>query len=154
MAIPDDQLRWQNAKRVGRPAVAIPYSDVDGTTLYRRYRIRLHAPDHYRSPKGSKAAPYSLNHLARHGQTVLVEGETDAATVWYTGFPSLGIPGAGNWREAWKVHLQDIEAYIWREPDEGGDALVSRSPRTCRTSAAGLLAPGAWAPSQALRHSL
>jgi hypothetical protein len=120
------ELGWQNARWVGRPAVAIPYSDVDGTTLYRRYRIRLNGPDHYRSPKGSKAAPYGLNRLATKARAILVEGETDTATLWYAGLSALGIPGAGNWREAWRVHLQGIEVYLWREPDEGGDAFVTR----------------------------
>ena len=35
---------------------------------------------------------------AASGYVILVEGESDAQTLWYYGLPALGIPGASTWR--------------------------------------------------------
>ena len=35
----------------------------------------------------------------RPGLVVVVEGESDTHTLWNAGFPALGLPGAGNWKE-------------------------------------------------------
>jgi hypothetical protein len=56
---------------------------------------------------------------------VLVEGESDVHTLWYHGIPTLGIPGAANWREDRDAHHFDGigKIYIVIEPDRGGEAV-------------------------------
>ena len=63
-----------------------------------RYRIRtaLVAQEGSRWNSGEgKIVPYGLERLdeaRKAGYLVLVEGESDCWTLWYQGFPALGIP--------------------------------------------------------------
>ena len=63
--------------------------------------------------KGDKPLLYGLSRLqeARDaGHVVLVEGESDAQTLWLHRFPALGVPGASNWREDRDAaHLDGID---------------------------------------------
>jgi hypothetical protein len=61
------------------------------------------------------------------GYTVLVEGESDAQTLWYHGIPALGVPGANTFRTEWVDSIRDFDLYIHREPDMGGEAFVKRT---------------------------
>ena len=55
---------------------------------------------------------------------VLVEGESDAHTLWHHGFPALGIPGAKSWKPEWSEKLEGIERlYVVVEPDVAGESL-------------------------------
>ncbi|MGE0135110.1 MAG: toprim domain-containing protein [Dehalococcoidia bacterium] len=57
---------------------------------------------------------------------MIVEGETDAWTLWRNDIPALGLPGAATWKESWRPHLDGIETvYLWREADQGGDTLTA-----------------------------
>ena len=80
--------------------------------------------------QGQKAMLYGLEHLEKirkAGYVVLVEGESDAQTLWYHNLPALGIPGASNWKPEWTSHLEDIERiYAVIEPDQGGDTLLEK----------------------------
>jgi DNA primase len=57
---------------------------------------------------------------------VLVEGESDAQTLWLHDFPALGLPGAGNWNEERDAPLVARLATIFVvvEPDRGGEAVL------------------------------
>jgi hypothetical protein len=118
----------------------IPYRDAEGNEKSARIRKELHKrPDgsDYRFlwTKGSKAIPYGLERL--RGCTVdgppgtpsphltLVEGESDAQTLWQHGYPALGLPGAALWKNEWAEHLNGVEQiYVVIEPDAGGDAVM------------------------------
>ena len=78
--------------------------------------------------RGDKAMLYGLWRQQDTSRGVfLVEGETDALTLWLTDYAAFGVPGASTWKEAWRSSLQDADPiYIWREPDHGGDTLVAR----------------------------
>ena len=87
----------------------------------RRVRIRTKA--------GDKHALYGLNRLsqcAQAGYVVLVEGESDAHTLWHAGYPVLGLPGANGWNEERDaVHLAQMPViYVVIEPDIGGAAVL------------------------------
>ena len=58
------------------------------------------------------------------GWVVLVEGESDAQTLWHDGIPALGIPGANTWKPEWVRYLKDLLVYVWQEPDAGGDGFA------------------------------
>ena len=125
---------------VGRPAVRIPYVDVDGVEVAVRFRIGLvkgeRGDDRFRWRKGSKPLLYGLWRLSEaraKGYVLLVEGESDCHTLWFHGYPAVGLPGAGLWREQRDaVHLDGISViYVVIEPDRGGESVLGwleRSP--------------------------
>jgi hypothetical protein len=54
----------------------------------------------------------------------VVEGESDAQTLWLNHFPAIGLPGATSWKEGWADCFEGIERlYVLIEPDKGGDAV-------------------------------
>jgi transposase-like protein len=116
------------------PALEIPYRDSAGQAGPVRYRLLLEkgpeGDDRFRWKKGSKALPYGLWRLERAlsaGYVVLVEGESDAQTLWSHGIPALGIPGATAWRNEWAAFLEDFErSYAVVEPDKGGEAFRAK----------------------------
>jgi hypothetical protein len=119
----------------GGPVVRIPYFDETEAEVATRFRLAIAGPAHLKWKKGTKPCPYGLwrLHAARDaGYVVLVEGESDAHTLWQHGLPALGLPGAGSWREEWAAHLADIRVvYVVIEPDSGGNTVrrwLARSP--------------------------
>lgn len=117
---------------MGEPAVRIPYRNLDGSETAIRFRTALakteDRDDRFRWRKGDKAMLYGLERLEgikAAGYVILVEGESDAQTLWYHGFPALGIPGANNWKPQWAEHLDGLtRIYVVKEPDEAGETLV------------------------------
>ena len=117
----------------GAPVVRIPYRLADGQDGPTRFRVRLDkgdaGDDRFRWKSGSKAIPYGLDRLGlarERGYVVMVEGESDAQTLWFHGEPALGLPGAGTWNETRDApHLDGIPTiYIVIEPDSGGEAVA------------------------------
>lgn len=121
----------RDQKYQAEPAVRIPYRAVDGAENAVRFRIALEkteeGDDRFRWRSGSKAGLYGLwrlESIREAGYVVLVEGESDAQTLWYHGIPALGIPGASNWRPEFAKHLEGVERiYVVIEPDQGGATL-------------------------------
>ena len=113
------------------PALKIPYLGTGGVEIAVRFRIALDGKgDRFRWRRGSKPCLYGSNRLPdarRAGHIVLVEGESDAQTLWYNGFAALGLPGAGNWNEARDAPLlaELATIFIVIEPDRGGDSLMA-----------------------------
>jgi len=117
--------------------VGIPYyGETAATQLLVRPRTALKAVDGSFWQRGKKMVPYGLWRLkeAREkGWLVGVEGESDSWTLWFHGFPCLGIPGANNTKCLQKAHLDGIsKLYVFREPvtpgkpaGTGGDAFVN-----------------------------
>ncbi|MGH7046805.1 MAG: hypothetical protein ACREE2_10530 [Stellaceae bacterium] len=113
----------------GAPAIRIPYFAQDGTEPAIRFRVGLDG-DRFRWRKGSRLRLYGLDRLPavrEAGYVVLVEGESDAQTLWLHDFPALGLPGAGNWDEARDAPLlaEIATIFVVVEPDRGGDAVMS-----------------------------
>jgi len=128
-------LGLKDAKTYSPPAVEIPYLSVDGRDVATRYRIGLVGDAKFRWKKGSKPYPYGLNRLsvARKGKRlIIVEGESDAQTLWFHEYPALGLPGASTWKDEYSNLLEGIDTiYVVIEPDSGGEALLdslSKSP--------------------------
>jgi hypothetical protein len=139
--LPEDflgQLGLTDISYLGAPAIKVPYLDEEGAEIAVRFRLQLEkgeqVDDRFRWRKGSKPRLYGLWRLdvARAAKyVVLVEGESDAQTLWHHGIPALGIPGAANWREDLASVFDRIKTiYIVIEPDRGGEtvrAWLSRS---------------------------
>jgi len=136
--LPVDFLRGLGLIEVaylGAPAVRIPYRRRDGKEIAVRFRVQLakakDGPDgRFRWRKGSKPTLYGLDSIGeatRAGSVALVEGESDAQTLRFHGIPSIGLPGATNWREDRDVpHFDGIgKILVTIEPDSGGDAVLA-----------------------------
>jgi len=127
-------LGLADRKRYGAPVVSIPYHGTDGRELFARQRLRLERgegrDERFKHPAGVKLMPYGLERLklARDaGFMVLVEGESDAQTLWHHDFPALGLPGAGAWRNEWSEYLDGIDVvHVIVEPDDGGANLRTK----------------------------
>lgn len=107
--------------------VLIPYKDAEGKEVIVRYR-KWKA---FWWPKGSagRLIPYGLDRLASYSDyVILVEGESDSQTLWFKGYPALGIPGADNFKKDWVEYLKSFKkVYLHQEPDRGGAEFVRRT---------------------------
>jgi putative DNA primase/helicase len=121
----EQTLGWYDMPSGG---VGIPYRDETGKTLYVKRRTALKAKEGGYWPNGARLMAYGLEGLgaAREaGSLILVEGETDRATLRDHGFPVLGIPGADSLRVLQPEHLKGIHTiHAWQEPDGGGATFV------------------------------
>ena len=132
------RLGLRDAKYQGSQAVRIPYYSPDGSETAVRFRLALEKSGggdlRFKWRGGSKTTLYGLERLEaarKAGYVVLVEGESDAQTLWHHGIPALGIPGANTWKPQWAEHLEDIETvYAVVEPDGGGDTLKNKLSAT------------------------
>lgn len=120
---------------LGARALRIAYLDESGAEVAVRFRLSLDGDRRFAWRKGDKPILYGLNRLAmarEFGFVVMVEGESDAHTLWSHEVPAIALPGASTWREDWAKHLDGIGAiYVVVEPDAGGEAVL----RWLRTSA-------------------
>jgi hypothetical protein len=125
------KLGLRDQKYQKQQAVRISYRGVSGAEEAVRYRIALEksdeADDRFRWRTGSKARLYGLwrlENIKKAGYVILVEGESDAQTLWYHGIAALAVPGASNWKAAWAEHLVGVEkVFAVIEPDQGGETL-------------------------------
>jgi hypothetical protein len=132
------KLGLRDAKHQGKQAVRIPYHATDGSEIAVRFRLALEksseGDDRFRWRSGSKTNLYGLERLGevrKAGYVVLVEGESDAQTLWYHGIPAFGIPGVDTWKPRWADHLEGVEkVYVVVEPDGGGETLKKKLSAT------------------------
>ena len=106
--------------------VTIPYYDTDGACVAVRQRRNPNNKQRFAWNKGGTPIPYGawldLNKNSR--ALILVEGESDAQSLWLHGLPALGIPGATNYQAAWTPrYIGDRDVYIHVEPDNGGQTF-------------------------------
>jgi hypothetical protein len=110
----------------GSPAIRIPHFSVDRSTAAVLYRIALYGEDRFRWKTGDSPVLYGLDRFdASSPFVVIVEGPSDAQTLWFAGLPALGLPGAAGWSEERDALLLDgVETiYVVIEPDSGGVAV-------------------------------
>jgi hypothetical protein len=108
------------AKSGGKPIVKIPYYSEEGTEMAIRSRLALSGDCRFKWRKGDHPLPYGLNKLTlarKAGWILVVEGESDCWTAWHNGIPAIGAPGKSIWPLEWGKYLQDIDVFLWQEPD-------------------------------------
>lgn len=118
------QLLQDLGLKNGKVGISIPYMDESGQVI--RYRQRYFG-NKFSWGQGSRIIPYGLwklNEARETGYVVLVEGESDSHTLWYYGFPAMGIPGATTFQAVWSKYLNGLDIYIFQEPDAGGESFV------------------------------
>lgn len=117
-----------------RRAVQIPYYDARGQLQALRLRHPPESDSRFSWQPGARPLPYglwlALNRQAR--ALVLVEGESDAHTLWLLGFPALGIPGACAFKAEWAALLHNRPLYLHQENDAGGAAFVRHTLQALR----------------------
>jgi hypothetical protein len=133
-------------------AVRIPYLDMNGVVAATRMRVSMTEEPRFIWKTGSKPALYGLWRLVtrKSKYVCLVEGESDAHTLWLHRFPALGLPGATTWTEDWAGYLDGFERiYAVIEPDQGGETFLKRlSNSRIRDRVRLLTIPGAKDPSE------
>ena len=117
----------------GMPAVLFRYCDTEGNLQAIRYRIALEG-GRFRWQKGAepKRLAYGEWWLPQWREknkrvVVLVEGESDALTLWQAGIPAIGIAGANSLNEYHLKLLEGFEVAVWREPDSGGISFARKA---------------------------
>ena len=133
-------------KNKGIPQVHTPYFDKDGKNVGNRILTSLNGFNNFFWAPGSHPTLYGLSWKGKplqdcidkgdHGDIIiLVEGESNAQTLWFYGYPALGVPIASMWKANWTEYLAGKKVYIWQESDEGGTLFIQRIGKDI---------PGAW----------
>jgi DNA polymerase I-like protein with 3'-5' exonuclease and polymerase domains len=109
--------------------VGIPYKDGTGRTVAVKQRTALAAKQGSFWPPDQKLMAYGeerLEDAASAGYRVLVEGESDCWTLWFHGFPVLGLPGSNTVAKTLAPgHVFGVKVlYVVQEPDGGGIQFV------------------------------
>ena len=121
----------------GFNCIQIPYYDEQENII--GTRLRFNPPktgkekdnSKFSWKKGSKINLYGLNGLndiVSNDYIVLVEGESDAITLWSYGIPCVGVPGANNLKKSSAEQLERFEKiYVHNEGDRGGENFVKNA---------------------------
>jgi putative DNA primase/helicase len=131
------ELGVEEFEHLGHAALRIQYRNPDGSLFRNRHRLALDKGAKkdgrfaWDDQPGKGVILYGLDRLPpvgeRHGKTVfVVEGESDAQTLWFHNMPALGVPGASNFKpERDDSYLEGWGSIIViQEPGKGGDTFV------------------------------
>lgn len=126
-----EKLGWRDITYFNLPAVRIPYFDENGKDPQMHIRVSLKGDDgngqRFFWQRNSKIRPLGLERLSELSDDVilLVEGDTDYATLTQVNLPSLGIPGANTFKPEWAEYVRRFKSIvIWQEPGKGGQTFV------------------------------
>lgn len=115
--------------------VGIPYQNEARKTLFTRRRVQMRSRT--LQPKGQKLAAYGqwrLQEARSAGRLVLVEGESDCWTLWFHGFPAMGLPGSSTAKTLEAEYLRGIgTVHVWQEPGPSGQAFADKVSRRLRS---------------------
>ena len=76
---------------------------------------------------------WMLKRARKLGYLIIVEGESDCWTLWYHGYPALGLPGSQMQKTLETSYLTGIEKiYVVQETDEAGEKFVTGLDRHLR----------------------
>jgi len=109
--------------------ISIYYADEKSNIISVRKRFHPKKKNRFAWVTGAKIIPYGLWRIDEFCEDyiILVEGESDTQTLWYHGYPALGIAGASNIRkEDFEYFNKFSKLYIWQEPDMGGTTFIER----------------------------
>lgn len=129
--LPVDYLRSRGLSDItyqSAPAVRIPYLDKNGAESAVRFRLSIKTEPRFKWKSGARPSLYGLDRLKdATAYVVCVEGESDQWVGDFHGLPTVGVPGASNFKEDRDApHLADFaEIDVIVEPDQGGESLVA-----------------------------
>jgi DNA primase len=124
--------------RYYRHKLLFPYYDPQGRPVYMQARaIDADAKPKELSMSGSIPIPYNIRLLnGEPGQIYLCEGVIDTLTLLEQGFPSVGIPGAANFKPAWAALFRNKSVHVAFDPDAPGESGAAKTIE--RLQAAGI----------------
>jgi len=109
----------------GKSYLAIPYhpdKEAREESVIWRYRFSLEGENKFGWQRGAKPRLYGTwrKENKESENIILVEGESDAQTLWFCGVPALGVPGVNCWKESWGKYLKGKNVLVWEEPGAEG----------------------------------
>lgn len=112
-----------------KKGVGIPYK-VPGQKAIWKIRTALVAKEGSKWPVGTPIETYGqwllAEFLQKGNHLCLVEGESDCWTLWFHGFPALGIPGASAAKALRADQVKDFTRITaWQEPGPGGEQFIT-----------------------------
>ena len=112
----------------GTKFLKVPYLLEGGTesTFRKRYADKEFRWKYGSSGKICLYGDWRLPEIRDEGYCVMVEGESDTQTMWYLGFPTVGVAGASLFKVEQAERLQDLKLYIHVEPDIGGQTFLTQ----------------------------
>lgn len=114
----------------GTGYIYIPYLDKEGNQQVFRKRYAKGSGLRFKWGYGSAGkllmyGEWLLPYFYEQGKAIIVEGESDSQSLWFMGFPALGVPGASTYRPEWTTKIGDLQAlYLHIEPDQGGQTFL------------------------------
>lgn len=126
--LPTDFLENLGVKNGYNNAVQIPYFDEEGNCTALRFR---QLPKGFIWKKNSQISLYGLWKLKDFSDDyiILVEGESDAQTLWFNNIQAIGVPGANMFKTSFKKSPNSLDKfkkiYIHCEEDEAGENFVN-----------------------------
>lgn len=112
--------------------IRIPYWDENHNDNTFRKRYHKTAKQRFGWNRGATISLYGMwriEQIREAGYVVLVEGESDAQTLWHLGFSALGVPGANTFKREWCDALSGLKVILHIEPDQGGEAFFAKCMR-------------------------
>jgi len=126
----------QEELRHGGTVLAFHCRDLKGKIVAIRYRLWMEAPEGrsaFEQERGKPVYPFGVNKIpgwlnsVMKTKIVLVEGESDAMTLWANGYSAIGIPGAHAFKEEWADLVTGFESvFVWREHGEAAHQFVKK----------------------------
>jgi len=126
----------QEELRHGGTVLAFRCRDLKGNIMAIRYRLWMKAPEGslvFEQEPGKPVYPFGVNQIPgwlnsiKNKEIVLVEGESDALTLWSRGYPAIGIPGADLFKVEWADLVTGFESvFVWQEHGAAAHQFVRR----------------------------
>ena len=110
------------------------YDDNCRPTALRR-RHGADADSRFTWAPGAEIIPYGiwLQENQSVPQVILVEGESDAQSLWQMRYPCLGIPGAAGFKKEWASrYIKNRSVWLHVENDGGGQTFLTRTAQMLR----------------------
>ncbi|MDB5105282.1 MAG: zinc finger CHC2-family protein [Fibrobacteres bacterium] len=115
--------------RYYRHKLLFPYFDPQGRPVYMQARaIDADAVPKELSMSGPIPLPYNCRLLdGEPGQIYLCEGVIDTLTLLEQGFPSIGVPGAANFKPGWAPLFRNKSVHVAFDPDGPGESGAAKT---------------------------
>lgn len=109
--------------------IEIPYLDEWEKRILsrKRYTDRKFRWDNNSSGKILPYGLWKVGEFQKNSYIIFVEGESDAQTLWYLGYPAIGIPGSCMFNEEFvDLFIGKFDLFfVHQEPDEAGEKFFN-----------------------------